>query len=83
MEELKYTPLEVEKLIFKDAESFSNFTHVSIEEMDYMMDLAIKYQQLHEAWYKGIENQEPTIFFLRKCKEVIERVNPDYRKVME
>lgn len=38
MKELKYTPLEVDKLIFKDAESVSNYTHVSI-----------KYQQLHEA----------------------------------
>lgn len=83
MKDLKYTPLEVEELIFKDAEGVSNYTHVSIEEMDYMLDLAIKYQQLHEAWYKGIENQEASIFFLRKCKEVIEGVKPEYRKVMK
>ncbi|MDC6267252.1 hypothetical protein [Lysinibacillus fusiformis] len=83
MGKLKCNPLEVEKLIFKDAESISNYTHVSIEEMDYMMELAIKYQVLHEAWYMGIEHKEPSIFFLRKCKEVIEDVKPDYRKVMK
>lgn len=82
MKELKYNPLEIQKLIFKDKENVSNYTNVSIEEMDYMMELAIKYQQLHEVWFKGIENQEPTILFLRKCKEVIEEVKPKYRKVM-
>jgi len=46
------------------------------------MELAIKYQQLHEVWFKGIENREPTFLFVRKCKEIIEDVKPDYRKVM-
>lgn len=82
MEELKYNPLDIQKLIFKDKENVSNYINVSIEEMDYIMELAIKYQQLHETWYKGIENKEPTILFLRKCKEIIEDVKPDYRKAM-
>jgi len=82
MEELRYKPSEVQKLIFKDKENVSNYINVSIEEMDYMMELAIKYQQLHETWFKGIENEEPTILFLRKCKEVIEEVKPEYRKTM-
>jgi len=46
------------------------------------MELAIKYKQLHEVWFKGIENREPTFLFVRKCKEIIEDVKPDYRKVM-
>lgn len=82
MEELKYNPLDIQKLFFKDKENVSNYINVSIEEMDYIMELAIKYQQLHETWYKGIENKEPTILFLRKCKEIIEDVKPDYRKAM-
>ncbi len=83
MKELRFKPTEVKDLIFTDEQIISNYTLVSIGEMDYMMELAIKYQQLHEAWYKGIENQEPLSFFLRKCKEVIEDVKPDYRKVMK
>lgn len=83
MNELKYIPLETQELIFKDKENVSNYTNVSIEEMDYMMELAIKYQQLHEVWFKGIENQEPTILFLRKCKEIIEEVKPDHRKAIK
>ena len=82
MEELKYNPLDIQKLIFKDKENVSNYINVSIEEMDYIMELAIKYQQLHEVWFKGIENREPTFLFVRKCKEIIEDVKPDYRKVM-
>ncbi len=82
MKELRFKPTEVKELIFLDEQIISNYTHVSIEEMDYMMELAIKYQQLHEAWFKGIENQEPSILFLRKCKEVIEEVKPEYRKSM-
>ncbi|MCL1696380.1 hypothetical protein [Lysinibacillus sp. BPa_S21] len=82
MKELHYNPTEVQELVFKDKEGISNYIHVSIEEMDYMMKLAIKYQQLHETWFKGIENEEPTIIFLRKCKEIIEEVNPEYRKAM-
>lgn len=77
MNELKYNPLDVQKLLFKDKEN------VSIEEMDYMMDLAIKYQQIHEEWFKCIENKYPTTFFLRKCKEVFEGVKPEYRKAMK
>lgn len=77
---LEYIPTEVEKLIFKDKEGISNYIHVSIEEMDYMMQYAKKYQQLHEAWFNGIENNDPTIFFLRKCKEVIEDFEMPTRK---
>lgn len=82
MKELRFKPTEVQELIFTDEQIISNYTHVSIEEMDYMMKLAIKYQQLHETWFKGVENEESTIIFLRKCKEIIEEVKPEYRKAM-
>lgn len=83
MKELRFKPTEVQNLIFTDEQIISNYTHVSIEEMDYMMELAIKYQQLHENWFNGVENNEATIIFLRKCKEVFEGVKPDSRKVMK
>ncbi|QJI52426.1 hypothetical protein [Psychrobacillus phage Perkons] len=79
VKKLVYVPTEVQKLVFKDEEGISNYIHVSIEEMDYMIQYAIKYQQLHEEWVKGIENEEPTVFFLRRCKEVIEDFEIDKR----
>lgn len=81
--ELEYSPLEVEKLIFKtDGETSNNYIHVSIEEMDYMVEYAKKYEQLHNMWFKCIEDKDDTIFFLRKCKEIIEDFKMDSRKSM-
>jgi len=70
--ELEYKPTEVQELIIKDEAGTSNYRNVSIEEMDIMMKYAVKYQQLHEVWYQGIEEKELTIHFIRKCKEIIE-----------
>jgi hypothetical protein len=82
--ELEDTPIEVQKLVFKDENvSISNYSsHIFIEEMNYMMQCALKYQQLQEAWFKGIENNEPTIFYLRKSKEIIEDFEMPTRKAM-
>lgn len=81
--ELEYSPLEVEKLIFKEeGETSNNYIRVSIEEMDYMVEYAKKYEQLHDMWFKCIEDESDTIFFIRKCKEIIEDFKPDTRKSM-
>lgn len=80
--ELKFIPTEIQTFILKDKNDVSNYVHVSIEEMDYMMQCAMKYQQLHEAWFKGVENDDPTLFFLRKCKEVMENIQVPTRTKM-
>lgn len=83
MKKLEYNPSEVQKLVFKDEEGNSNYIRVSVEEMDYMIQYAIKYQKLHEQWFNSIENGDETIFFLRKCKEIIEDFKPDTTKAMK
>ncbi|MGD7046984.1 hypothetical protein FZC83_01980 [Rossellomorea marisflavi] len=57
-------------------------TTLKVQESEYneLIKKANKYQELEDAWY---ENQkEETIFFLRKCKEVIEGVEISKRKRM-
>ncbi|MGG0667806.1 hypothetical protein ABE073_04670 [Lederbergia citrisecunda] len=76
--ELEYSPTEVEKLVFKEeGDTSNNYIHVSIEEMDYMVEYAKKYEQLHNSWFECIDNKDDILFFLRKCKEIIEDFKPE------
>jgi hypothetical protein len=79
--ELKFKPTDIQKKI-SNHEDKADYSKVSEEEMDYMMKCAMKYQQLHEAWHDGVKNHEPTIFYLRKSKEVIEDFEIPKRKRM-
>lgn len=45
---------------------------VILEVLQNAQERAGKYEKIQAAWFKGIEEKEQTIFFLRKCKEVIE-----------
>jgi len=82
MKELDYKPSEVERLIFKTEDGTSNYMHVSIEEMDCMMKYAKKYEELHNQWYKSINDKDDVIMFIRKCKEIIEDFEIPRRKSM-
>lgn len=81
MKKLEYSPAEVEKLVFKEeGEASNNYTHVSIEEMDYMVECAKKYEKLYNTWFDCIDNKASFTFFYRKCKEIFEDFEPETRK---
>ncbi|MCA1064700.1 hypothetical protein QTG56_24120 (plasmid) [Rossellomorea sp. AcN35-11] len=55
---------------------------IKIQQEDYneLLKQANKYQELESAWRDN--QKQDTIFFLRKCKEVIEGVEIPKRKKM-
>lgn len=68
-------PTEVKKMVTKDREGISSYLNVSIEEMDHLVEFAIRYQGLHNAWVDGERNGAPVNDYLRVCKEIFEGVD--------
>ena len=71
------------KLIIKEQENAGyRVNNLNTIDMKWLIEQAEKYQKIEQSWKEGIKKNEETIFFLRKCKEVIENFKIETRKKM-
>lgn len=57
-------------------------TFIRFEDLYWLIEQTEKYQKIEQSWKEGIEENKDTVFFLRKCKEVIEDFKTETRKKM-